>query len=241
MGWAPVVRADASLRVFAASSLSGLLEAAWAGTIDDAQIAYEGSGTIARQIAQGAPADLVILADPDWMTWLGGQGIAFAAPPQAILGNTLVLIAPRPLPGTPPPTVWEQLSAAALSAALGDGRLAMGEHRAVPAGRYGKAWLDKMGAWATLSGRLAETSNVRAALALVALGESPLGLVYHSDALAEPKVVIRYFVPPDQHPDIIYQAVALTPAGTRALALLTAPAGQRHFVNRGFALPKDAP
>ena len=218
-----------AVTIFAAASLQGPLDeiaAAWPG---EATISYAGSGTIARQISLGAPADVVMLASPDWMAWLSERGFLHG-PAQDVTANRLVLIGPAsaaPLP---------DVTADTLSARLGDGRLAMGQHMAVPAGLYGAAWLRRIGAWDNLRTRLAETENVRAALALVARGEVPLGLVYASDAQAETSVRVLHAVPPDMHPPILYPAAAITPAGVPYLQHLIAARG--HFADAGFvALP----
>ena len=127
----------------------------------------------------------------------------------------------------------------ALLAALGDGRLAIGQTETVPAGIYGRAWMENAGLWPKLAPRLAEAENVRAALAFVARGEAPLGLVYASDATAEPRVKVVYRVPPELHPQIIYPAAYLTPAGARFLAFLSTPEATQVFKANGFR-PLDA-
>ena len=221
---AGLARADA-ITVFAAASLQGPLDEIADSWPDGATLSYAGSGTIARQISLGAPADVVMLASPEWMNWLADRG-HLAGAPEPIASNTLVLIGPA---GSAP---LEATDASALLDALDGGRLAMGQHRAVPAGVYGAAWLQSVGAWEVLRPHLAETENVRAALALVARGEAPLGLVYASDAQADPSVSVRYTVPADAHPPILYPAAAVTPEGAAFVAhLLT----QRdRFVAAGF-------
>ena len=218
-----------AVTIFAAASLQGPLDdiaAAWPG---DATISYAGSGTIARQVSLGAPADVVMLASPDWMDWLSERGFLHG-PAQDITSNRLVLIGPADAAAMP------DVTADTLSARLGDGRLAMGQHMAVPAGLYGAAWLRRIGAWDTLRTRLAETENVRAALALVARGETPLGRVYASDAQADASVRVLLDAPPDMHPPILYPAAAITPAGVPFLQHLIAARG--HFADAGFvALP----
>ena len=215
-----------AVTVFAAASLQGPLERisdTWDAPVT---ISFAGSGTIARQISLGAPADVVMLASTDWMDWLADRG-HLADRPVNITSNQLVLIGPMggvPLPG---------LDADTLTDRLGDGRLAMGHHQAVPAGVYGAAWLRTIGAWDSLRPRLAETENVRAALALVSRGEAPLGLVYASDAQADPGVAILYTVPPGTHPTILYPAAAVTARGQPFVEHLRA---QRHrFAEAGFA------
>lgn len=222
-------RADTPVTIFAAASLRGALEA----VLGDAHpapvtVSYGGSGTMARQVAQGAPADLVILASPDWMDWLETHAPLLPGSRRDLLSNTLVLVGPKGAAALPDP------DAVALLAALGDGRLAMGQRDAVPAGSYARAWLTHIGAWDALQPHLAETDNVRAALALVALGEAPLGVVYDSDALAEPGVDVLWAIPGDQHPAILYPAAAITPRGAALLATLSSPGAATTFARFGF-------
>jgi molybdate transport system substrate-binding protein len=175
----------------------------------------------------------VILAHREWMDWLDARGHLKAQfPPVHLLGNRLVLIAPA---GTAP---MDRVDRAALLQRLGRGRLAMGHRTAVPAGVYARAWLEGLGAWTDVQPLLAETANVRAALALVALGESPLGIVYTSDALAEPAVQVLHRVPQNAHPEILYPAAALSPAGQNALGLLQSAPRRAVFVKHGFTRPK---
>lgn len=217
------------VRLFAAASLQGPLDHVAQDWDPQSTISYGGSGTIARQISLGAPVDAVILANPTWSHWLVENGHA-QGPVRNVLSNRLVLITP---PGGP---TFEQVDATTLSTARADGRLAIGQHMSVPAGIYAKAWLKQINAWDSLQPHLAETENVRAALALVARGETPLGIVYASDARASDRVAVAYLIPDDQHPQILYTALALTPEGTAFLDHLsthTAP-----FTAAGFvALP----
>lgn len=214
------------VRIFAAASLQGPLDAVAAEWDAASTISYGGSGALARQISLGAPADLVLLANPAWADWLVTNGHA-AGPVRAVLSNTLVVIAP------PDGATFDTVDAATLRAALGDGRLAMGQHLSVPAGIYGKAWLTHIGAWDSLRAHLAEVDSVRAALALVARGEAPLGIVYASDAQASAQVSIAYSIPTDQHPAIRYVGLALTPVGDAFLSHLTTRTAP--FLAAGFA------
>ncbi len=227
----------ADLTVFAAASLKTALDeiaADWAtetgGTLS---IVLAGSSALARQIEQGAPADLFISASPEWMDELDTQGLLEPGSRRDLLGNTLVLVAHGPdaapldlVPGAP------------LAGRLGDGRLAMALVDAVPAGIYGKAALMNLGLWDSVSAKVAQTDNVRAALALVATGEAPLGIVYASDALAEPGVSVAGIFPADSHPPIVYPAAAIAgPRATEALAFLDwldGPAAQAAFLRQGF-------
>ena len=218
------------LTVFAAASLRGALDEVAALSDTPVAISYGGSGAMARQVAQGAPADVVVLANPQWMSWLQDQGVVAADVPVTLLTNTLVLIG-HDSPALPDP------DATALLARLDGQRLAMGQRQSVPAGIYARAWLEQIGAWEALEPHLAEVENVRAALALVARGDAPLGVVYGSDALAEPGVHVLWEIPADQHPPITYPAAALTPEGARFMAILSSPQAAEIFANYGFGLP----
>lgn len=216
------------VRVFAAASLQGPLDhvaVKWDGEVT---ISYGGSGAIARQIAQGAPADIVLLANASWSDWLIAQGHA-PGPIRPILSNSLVVIGPK---GAPALTA---VSSAALLDRMAGGRMAMGQHLSVPAGIYAQAWLDGLSIWADIAPHLAETENVRAALALVARRETPLGIVYASDAAASDAVSVVYEVPDDAHPRIEYPGLALTPVGAAFLDHLVAE--RRFFVAAGFRAP----
>jgi len=224
--------------VFAAASLKTALDriaAAWrTETGEAATISYAASSTLAKQIENGAPAELFISADEDWMDYLQERQLIDPKTRIDLLGNRLVLIAPaatgsstKIAPGFP------------LAALLGDGRLAMADPGAVPAGRYGRAALEKLGVWSTVEHRIAAAENVRAALLLVARGEAPLGIVYQTDAAAEPLVRIVATFPPDSHPPIVYP-MALTPAaGAEArelAAYLRGPAAGALFEGQGFTM-----
>lgn len=225
---APALARD--LTVFAAASLRGALDEVAALSDTPVAISYGGSGAMARQVAQGAPADVVVLANPQWMVWLQDQGVVAADLPVTLLTNTLVLIG-NDGPALPDP------DADALLARLGDRRLAIGQRQAVPAGIYARAWLEHIGAWDRLVPHLAEVENVRAALALVARGDAPLGVVYGSDALADPKVTVLWQIPDDQHPPITYPAAALSPEGAQFMQILRSPQAAEIFKKHGFGLP----
>jgi len=184
--------------VFAAASLKGALDEAAQSYPHEVTVSYGGSGAIARQVALGAPADVVILAHADWMDWLQDQGIIEQGSRRSLWGNRLVLI------GAPGVSL-KALSGPALRDALGGGRLAVGQVASVPAGIYAREWLEKAGLWSAVEDRLAETENVRAALMLVARGEAPLGIVYASDARAA-NVTVLHRVDPDLHGPITYPA-----------------------------------
>jgi molybdate transport system substrate-binding protein len=200
------VRAQGTtLVVFAAASLKNALDeiaADWAKTNARPmpKISYAASSALAKQIEQGAPADLFISADLDWMDYVARKNLLRPDTRVDLLGNKLVLIALRNSalaidlkPGVD--------FAKALAA---DAKLAMANVDAVPAGKYGKAALQHLGAWEGVKSRIAQAENVRAALLLVARGEAPLGIVYSTDAAAEPDVKIVAAFPADSHPPIIY-------------------------------------
>jgi molybdate transport system substrate-binding protein len=226
------------ITVFAAASLKTALDdiaADWqADTGDRVTLAYGGSPAMARQIAQGAPADIFIAASTDWMDYVVGVGLMRADSRRDILGNRLVLIGPA---GAAPVALSPELDLAGL---LAGGKLSMALVDSVPAGQYGKAALTTLGLWDGVAGTVAQSENVRAALALVAAGEAPLGIVYASDAVAEPRVTVIATFAPDLHPPIVYPA-ALTegadPAAVAFLDALTAPAAQGIFAANGFTLP----
>ena len=207
---AQAASAGDAVRIFAAASLQGPLDAAAASWETDTVISYGGSGTLARQISLGAPVDVVVLANATWADWLVDNGHA-PGPVRDLLSNRLVLIGPAGAAALPDP------KAAMLLARLDGGRMAMGQHMSVPAGIYARAWLESIDAWDDMRPHLAETENVRAALALVARGEVPLGVVYRSDAMASAAVSILWTMPDDQHPPIRYPGLALTPDGAAFL------------------------
>lgn len=212
--------------VFAAASLRGVLEDIAESHPEDIALSFGGSGTMARQVAAGAPADVLVLASADWVDWVLNRGILPAAAPVAAAANTLVLIGPA---GSAPLQGLDDLPAR-----LADGRLAMGHREAVPAGVYARQWLEREGVWDRVSGRLAETDNVRAALAFVARGAAPFGIVYATDAAAEPGVDILLAAPAKAHDPILYTAIALTDAGIPFVARLTGAPGAAAFAAHGF-------
>jgi len=227
------------LVVFAAASLKNALDAAAADFTQTsgtrASISYAASPTLAKQIEAGAPADVFISADLDWMDHLAGRGLIRPETRRNLLGNTLVLVAPADAPVELPVAPGFPLAGA-----LGDGRLAMANTQAVPAGKYGKAALETLGAWSDVAGRLAQTDNVRAALALVARGEAPLGIVYATDAAAEPNVVIVDGFPAGAHPKIVYPlaviAASAHPAAQEFAAFLAGDEAREHFEKEGFSI-----
>lgn len=166
-----------------------------------AVVSYAGSPTLARQIEKGAPADIFISADGDWMDFLAQRGLIRIETRVNLLSNRLLLIAPGGSPTTL--RIGPRFPLAQL---LGDRRLAMADPDSVPAGKYGKAALETLGVWAEVAPKVARAENVRAALALVARGEAPFGIVYRSDAVAEPRVRTIGEFPDGSHPQIVYPA-----------------------------------
>jgi molybdate transport system substrate-binding protein len=217
------------ITVFSAASLRDALTEIAAYYPARVTLSFAGSGTLARQIAAGAPADAVVLAHRDWAAWLEERGLLLADSARDVAGGRLVLIGPAgAAPLTTPP------DADRLIAALNGGRLAMGQRDGVPAGLYAREWLTSIAAWDALLPHLAETDSVRAALALVALGAAPLGVVYASDAMAEPQVAVVYEIPPQAHTPIRYPAAALTPAGRDFVTLLASPQAIAIFARHGL-------
>jgi len=228
------------LTVFAAASLKNVLdeisEDFTAATGLNVTVSLAGSSAIARQIGEGAPADVFISANPDWMDVLEKDGLIDPASRFDLAGNRLALVAAAgsaAIPGTVP----EIGADFDLKGRLGSERLAMAFVKAVPAGMYGKAALESLGLWDKVEAQVAQADNVRSALALVALGAAPLGVVYSSDAQAEPRVGIAGLFPQDSHPPILYPAAKVTGAAPGAdayLAFLAGPEAARVLTEQGF-------
>ena len=234
--------------VFAAASMKNALDEinqAWSRENGGrkATISYAASSALAKQIEAGAPADLFVSADLDWMDYAQQKNLIRPETRVNLLGNRLVLIAAKD--ATTSLTIEPGFN---LAAALGSGRLAMANVDAVPAGKYGKAALEKLGAWEGVKDRVAQAENVRAALLLVSRGEAPLGIVYQTDAAADPNVKIVGTFPQDTHPPIVYP-VAITKDSSNAdaqafLAFLRGPVAQAAFERQGFTVlnrPASAP
>ncbi len=208
---AAAVRAQSpGLVVFAAASLKNALDeiaADWtkASGKPAPKISYAASSTLAKQIEQGAPADLFISADLDWMDYLDKKGLIRKDTRINLLGNKIVVIAPRDSKTTLELKPGVDF-AKALNSDRPGGKLAMANVDAVPAGKYGKEALIRLGAWDGVKDKIAQAENVRAALLLVGRGEAPLGIVYATDAAAEPNVKIVAAFPDDSHKPIIYPA-----------------------------------
>ncbi len=221
--------------VLAAASLKDALDAVAgeyeARTPHEVVIAYAGSSALARQVQAGVPADLILLANPQWMDVLARDDLLVPDSRQDLLGNRLALVSASAGPAV------EITPALDLSARLGGGRLAMALVQAVPAGIYGKAALETLSLWPSVADRVAQTDNVRAALALVASGAAPLGVVYVTDALAEPRVHLLGVFPETSHPKILYPVARLRGAGPVAAdfqSFLFGEAAQGIFAEAGF-------
>ena len=228
---------DKSITVFAAASMKNALDDVDAAFTKSTGIkvaaSYAASSALIKQIENGAPADVFVSADLDWMDYGAQHKLIKDDTRINLLGNRLVLIAPKD-------SKIEHVTIAPgfdLAKLADDGRIVTGDVRAVPVGKYAKAALEKLGAWAAAEPKFAMTENVRAALTLVARGEAPLGIVYETDAKVEPNVKIVGTFPPDSHPPIVYPA-ALTvnakPEAARYLAFLRSGAAKAVFEAYGF-------
>ncbi len=227
----------APVTVFAAASLKNALDevgAEYEKSGGEARFSYAASSAIARQIEQGAPADVYVSADTDWMNYLAERKLIVAASRRDLLTNRLALIAPADSK-----VALKISKGMPLAKALGSGRLAVAGPD-VPAGKYGKASLTTLGVWDSVSGKLAQAENVRAALQYVARGETPLGIVYDTDAKVEPKVRIVGLFPDGSHPKIVYPAAVVAasknPDAGRFLAFMSSPRAAAIFKKYGFAV-----
>ncbi|MBS7791634.1 molybdate ABC transporter substrate-binding protein [Roseococcus sp. SDR] len=243
LGATGAARAQEAVTVFAAASLTDALRdlgAQWAARGNPApRFSFAASSALARQIEQGAPADLFMSADEAWANYLQDRNLLVNATRSSPVGNALVLIAPAQ--AARPVTLTRGTDLAAL---LGpQGRIATGDPAHVPVGRYAQAALTWMGQWPALSPRLARAENVRAALLLVERGEAPLGIVYATDAAASPGVRVIGTFPAESHAPITYP-FALTRraegnAQARALlAFLTGAEAAPVWQRFGFTLPR---
>jgi molybdate transport system substrate-binding protein len=233
------VAAAETVTVFAAASLKEALDenvrVHKPGTGDRIVVSYAASSALAKQIENGAPADLFISADLEWMDYLAARKLIDARSRSNLLSNRLVLIAPAGssvkldvAPNFP------------LAAALGSGRLSIADPEHVPAGKYARSALESLGVWGSVAGRTARAENVRAALVLVSRGEAPLGIVYRTDALADGRVRTVAEFPESSHPPIVYPAALI--ASTKSLAArdfleyLKSQAARALWTKHGFAL-----
>ena len=234
-----IAAAQETLTVFAAASMKNALDDADATFTRTSGVkvtaSYAASSALAKQIEQGAPADVFISADLKWMDYVAGKNLIKPDTRVNLLGNRLVLIAPADSKiGSV--KIGQGFDIAKLA---GSGRIAVADVKAVPAGLYAKAALEKLGSWAAAEPKLAQAENVRATLAFVARGETPLGIVYETDAKIEPKVKIVGAFPADSHPPVTYP-VAVTAssknaATARYLAFLRSSAAKAIFEKYGFS------
>lgn len=225
--------------VFAAASLKNALDAVaadfQAATGNTVTISYAGSNALAKQIIEGAPADIFLSAAVNWMDEVEKAGLVVPDTREDLLGNTLVLIAHGK--DAKPVEIGPNFD---LTALLGDEKLSMALVDSVPAGQYGKESLEELGVWSAVEGSVAQSENVRAALSLVSLGEAPYGIVYASDAVADDNVTVVGTFPADSHKPIVYPAALLTGAADAAdkafFKALSADAADAKFSEQGFAI-----
>jgi molybdate transport system substrate-binding protein len=225
--------------VFAAASLKEALDHA-VGVFQQqgggkVSVSYAASSALAKQIESGAPADIFVSADLDWMHYLQQRHLIKPETRKNLLGNHLVLVAPAESeinveikPGFP------------LASLLGDGHLAMADPDAVPAGKYGEAALEKLGVWSSVENKVVRAENVRSALFFVSRREAPLGIVYQTDAAADKGVKIVGVFPDNTHPPIVYP-IAITTNSTNAdagklLSFLESPAAKKMYEKHGFVV-----
>jgi molybdate transport system substrate-binding protein len=235
----PSLAAAEDVVVFAAASLKNALDEAAAAFQqqegDKIRVSYAASSALAKQIESGAPADIFISADLDWMDYVQQRNLIKPETRKNLLGNHLVLVAPASSD-----IKVEIRPGFALAALLKGGRLAIADPNAVPAGKYGKAALEKLGVWSSVADKLAPAENVRSALFFVSRQEAPLGIVYQTDAAADPGVKVVGVFPDDSHPPVVYP-IALTGASKSAVAakflsFLESAAAKPFFEKQGFAV-----
>jgi molybdate transport system substrate-binding protein len=238
---APAPATKPPLTVYAAASLTDVLNDVGAAferrTGASVRFSFASSSLLAKQIEAGTRADVFVSADEEWMDYLASRALLRANTRADVASNRLVLVAPsdsairlKIAPGFP------------IASALGNGRLALGDPASVPAGRYARTALTKLGAWASVEGRVAAAENVRAALTFVARGEAPLGIVYATDAQVERRVRVVDTFPADTHPPVTYPAAVLKSATADAAAFVTflaTPEAQAIFARYGFLPPRS--
>lgn len=239
-GAASWARAD-QVTVFAAASTADLMAAmaapfeATAG--DRLRLSIAASSTLARQIENGAPADVYLSANQAWMDYLARRDLIDAGSRTDLMGNRLVLIAPRGAPQTPPLPA-PVTSSFDLAGALGDGRLAIANPDHVPVGAYAKAALTALGVWPVVARRTARLADARAVVALVGRGEAPIGVAYASDAIGRSSIAVIGRFPENSHPPITYPIAVVAggqrPAAARFIAFATSSAGRELIRRYGF-------
>ena len=227
---------DRELLVFAAASLTNVLDEIGTAYTQQTQqrvkFSYAASSALARQLEAGARADVFFSADLEWMDYVQARNLIDRSTRRNVLGNRLVLVAPvdskielKIAPGF------------ALGAALGDRRLATGDPESVPVGKYARSALTSLGVWNDVADRLVRADNVRSALAFIARGETPLGIVYETDARVEKRVRIVDVFPADSHPPIVYPVAVIAqarPAARQFVEFLQSAAVQESFKKYGF-------
>jgi molybdate transport system substrate-binding protein len=245
MGPMPAAHAQQTrpIMVFAAASLTNVLQDLGDGFERESSVpvrfSFAASSALARQIESGAPADVFVCADVDWMDYLQQHGLIESSTRQDLVANRLVLIA-----AASSPVRLRIAPHFALAAALGTGRLALADPDAVPAGRYAKQALQHLGVWNEVAGRLIGAENVRAALAYVDRGEAPLGIVYQTDAFIDNDVRIVDVFPNDSHAPIVYPIAlirAARPEAQRFVRYLRSTAGEVAFKAYGFVPLRSRP
>lgn len=225
--------------VFAAASMKNALDTVASdfqtATGHRVTISYGGSNALAKQIIQGAPADIFVSAAVNWMDEVENAGLVAEGTRKDMFGNTLVLVA-HGKDAKP----FEIGTGFDLSGLLGDGKLSMAMVDAVPAGQYGKAALEALGIWDAVEPKVAQADNVRAALMLVSMGEAPYGIVYATDAAADDNVTVVATFPADSHKPIIYPGALLTTAADDAdrafYEALMSDMGNAKFAEQGFVI-----
>jgi molybdate transport system substrate-binding protein len=236
----PAVAAE-KVTVFAAASLKNALDAANAAwskeSGKEAVASYAASGALAKQIENAAPADVFISADLNWMDYVAEKKLIKEDTRSNLLGNRLVLVAAKE--AAKPVDIKQGFD---LSGLVGDGKLAMGEPKSVPAGKYAQTALDKLGVWKSVEPKAAFAESVRAALALVSRGEAPYGIVYQTDAAADKGVAIVGTFPADSHPPIIYPIALLAESknadAATSLEFLKSDKAAPFFTEQGFTILK---
>ncbi len=242
LGSGPVEAQGQRVLVFAAASLKNALDDVNAQYAREsgkpaAAISYAASSTLARQIEAAAPADIFISADLDWMDYLAKRNLIQPQTRKTLLGNRLVLVAPKANAAT-----VDVKHGFPLATLLHGGKLAMADTNSVPAGKYGRAALESLGVWPSVAHDVAQAENVRAALALVARGEAPYGIVYETDAASEPGVKVVGAFPETSHPPIVYPiaqvAASRNPDAAAFLAYVESPKARPLFEQQGFTVLK---
>jgi molybdate transport system substrate-binding protein len=254
--WRPILRAVTVALLLAASGLPAqaqfhdvlvFADASLKNALDEAnslflfengsgvKVSYGASSALAKQIENGAPADVFISADNDWMDYLAERKLIKPDTREKYLGNKLVLVAPADSKVSL--TIGPNFP---LEQALGSGRLAIADPAAVPAGKYGKAALEKLGVWNSIAGKLAPAQDVSAALLLVSRGEAPLGIVYQTDAAADKSVKVIATFPESSHPPIVYP-MAILASSTNGVTpvfvqYLLSPKAEPFFEKKGFTV-----